>query len=650
MKSLLFSILLLLAMPAFNFAQSGENVDEPDFSQTFVPDHTFEGSSLDGWHALGKAQWEANGGILIGRSSSTNGGLLVLDQSYQDVGFRALFRCSGNCRTGVLFRLEETENGMTGIYMSLNEDDVKPYRVAIDNDGAIVSRDRLQYAGGIWYRVAPTENEEGGFSPPEGENSFPRRPDPDIDRPIERPNTELKPGEWNQIEIFMDANVIRSFLNDGSEIGGRVGSSQGDAGLNGYGPIALYVAGDGEVRFRDVMYKDIAIKVTPEEDSSPNFRVHRISDMYYSWGAAAADFNRDGDIDVVAGPYIYYGPDYVNHREIFPAITGSPSVEFPYNHLQHTYDFNGDGWPDVLSSAFSTTLYMNPKGESRRWESYNILPDVRQSEVTDLVDIDEDGTPELVYSGNGIIRYAKPDPADPTKPWKEYDVSEEDYGLAHGIGTGDVNGDGRLDILNPYGWWEQPKKIEEGKLWRYHKAELGRYGHRASGVGGTIMAVYDANGDGLNDVVTNLNAHGFGFAWYEQQRSSNGDISFVRHMISDDYSEPAAGGITFSQPHGATFADIDQDGIQDFIVGKRYWTHLENYYDPDPYSDPVVYWYKTVRDPGAPGGAKFVPELIHNRSGAGSEITASDLDKDGDMDIISSTNRGTFIFWNNYQK
>ena len=160
------------------------------------------------------------------------------------------------------------------------------------------------------------------------------------------------------------------------------------------------------------------------------------------------------------------------------------------------------------------------------------------------------------------------------------------------------------------------------------------------------MVVYDANGDGLNDVITNLNAHGFGLAWYEQKRDENGKITFTKHMISDDYSEEAAGGVIFSQPHGATFADIDEDGIQDFIVGKRYWTHLDNYYDPDPYGPPVLYWYKTVRDSGAPGGAKFEPELIHNRSGAGSEVDAIDINKDGAIDIITSTNRGTFIFWN----
>jgi hypothetical protein len=157
--------------------------------------------------------------------------------------------------------------------------------------------------------------------------------------------------------------------------------------------------------------------------------------------------------------------------------------------------------------------------------------------------------------------------------------------------------------------------------------------------------VYDVNGDGLNDVVTSTAAHGFGLAWYEQKRDAAGKISFVEHVISGDYSAKNAGGVTFSQPHGLTFADVDGDGVPDIIVGKRYWSHQESLHDPDSYGPPVLYWYRTVRNPKAPGGAEFVPELIHNRSGAGSSLLAVDLNGDGAVDIVTATDRGTFIFW-----
>ena len=103
--------------------------------------------------------------------------------------------------------------------------------------------------------------------------------------------------------------------------------------------------------------------------------------------------------------------------------------------------------------------------------------------------------------------------------------------------------------------------------------------------------------------------------------------------------------MAFSEIHASTVADVDGDGIPDFIAGKRVYSHMESYTDPDPYGPGVLYWFRTVRNPKAPGGAEFKPELIHNRSGVGSTVLAVDLNNDGAMDIVTSTNRGTLIFW-----
>src|SRR5207244_3515010 len=132
-----------------------------------------------------------------------------------------------------------------------------------------------------------------------------------------------------------------------------------------------------------------------------------------------------------------------------------------------------------------------------------------------MKDLFHDGKMEVIYGGASGIAWARPDPANPTAVWTPHIISENMRPANHGLGVGDINGDGRLDVMQNSGWWEQPAVVTSAP-WTFHPVPFG------DRTGGAEMAVYDVNGDGLNDVVSSLDGHGWGLAWYEQKRDAKG--------------------------------------------------------------------------------------------------------------------------------
>jgi len=364
-----------------------------------------------------------------------------------------------------------------------------------------------------------------------------------------------------------------------------------------------------------------------------SFDRQQLTDVYYSEGIAAGDLNHDGQTDIVYGPYWFAGPKFAEKREIFAA---QPQNRERYaNHFfAWVYDFTGDGWNDVLTAGFPGTpafVYENPKaaGHDKAWPKHQVLDSVA-NESPQFVNIVGDERPELVCTHEGFFGYAAFDPASPLEPWKFTVVSEKiaPVPFGHGLGIGDINGDGRQDILMKDGWFEQPAAL--GGRWQLHAA-------RFAPAGGAEMYAYDVDGDGDSDVITSLAAHDFGLAWHEQIKQ-DGQFAFRQHLIMGDQPGQNRYGLVFSEPHSVNLADIDGDGLKDIVTGKTYYSHHQQ--SPLWDAGAVVYWFRLVR---TKEGVDWVPYKADGEAGIGRQLVAYDINKDGLLDLASGGMKGAHV-------
>ncbi len=365
------------------------------------------------------------------------------------------------------------------------------------------------------------------------------------------------------------------------------------------------------------------------------WQVTKVSKLFHGEGGTLSDFDGDGSMDIAAGYQIFFGPDFKDSTKLFASnpynINGYSEYFFGFDA-----DIDSDGDPDVLIVGFpgaASHWYRNPgKSQARNgnWERFTVM-DIVDNESPMFQDIDGDGKPDLICSTAGQYGYATVG-TDPTKPWKFHPVSEPGpyQRFTHGIGIGDVNDDKHQDLLAKNGWWENPGNPSSEKLWVFHPYEF-------SGPGGAQMHAVDLDGDGKNEVVTSLAAHAHGLAVYKKSPGDK-EYRWTRIDVMTDKPETSPTGLAISQLHAVEIADIDGDGKPDILTGKRFWAHNGN--DPGENELPLLVWFKPQV---VAGGLKFQPNIIHDDSGVGTQVTVKDANGDGKLDVLSVSKRGVHL-------
>lgn len=371
----------------------------------------------------------------------------------------------------------------------------------------------------------------------------------------------------------------------------------------------------------------------PKRDA---FKKLRLTGEFYAEGAYYGDFNSDGKMDVVAGPFWFEGPDFQKRHEYRPVKAFDPKG-YSDNFLTFTGDFNSDGWTDILCVTLpgkETHWYENPAGKDALWKQHLAYPNVG-NESPMWGDINGDGRSELIFCNDGYLGYAGPDPAKPGEPWVFHAISTQDkryHKFTHGVGFGDINGDGRVDAVESIGWWEQPADPKAGQPWKFHPQQFAQAGAQ--------MLVSDVDGDGLADIITAWHCHLYGLVWWKQIRDSKGAITWQQHVILSPTPDLNSSAFRVSQMHALELVDMNGDGLKDILTGKRFWAHGPKG-DKEPDAPAVVFWLELRRD--GKGGATFVPHLVDDDSGVGTQVAATDLNGDGRPDVIVGNKKGVFI-------
>jgi hypothetical protein len=368
---------------------------------------------------------------------------------------------------------------------------------------------------------------------------------------------------------------------------------------------------------------------------SVEFEMHRVG-AFRSEACGVGDFNNDGKLDIVAGPFVYLAPDWtVKKIRKLEGKVDDQGKGYYWDFMNAPLDVDGDGRLDVVSCSWHgkrSEWYRNTGLDGGLWPRATIEKN-GVFEHGGLWDIDGDGQRnEILPAVAETIWYERGVGDDSGPSILKHVISKKR--MNWGAGVGDVNGDGRPDVLRPDAWFEAPADPRNGK-WKEHPLRLGHLTEDKADHTPQIW-VCDVNADGLNDIVTS-SAHKHGIFWYEQIRGDGDtDVTWKQHVID----------ASWTQAHSLVMADVDGDGDLDLVTGKRFMAHSGN--DPGAFEPLGVYWYE-LRPGSSPPWVKHVISY-KQRVGAGMNIPIVDLDNDGDLDIVVTGKFGGPVWFENKSK
>jgi hypothetical protein len=348
--------------------------------------------------------------------------------------------------------------------------------------------------------------------------------------------------------------------------------------------------------------------------------------------AVTADFTGDGIPDVIADTgkgvtRLFVGPDWkkevtIDEHESCGTISSYITSD--------ACDMDGDGDVDYVAACFNPGVivwYERPdKPVTGRWQRRVIENQLNGVHSVIHGDVDKDGRVDLLATSdqpkgkfpNSLVWLSPPAKVRSDDAWKRHVFADGDApGIAHYLGFGDVNGDGRPDAVTGakggpgvepgtgewFAWWEAP--ADPTKAWKKHLLP-GKH------LGATNILPADLNGDKKIDFLASR-GHGRGVIWFEAP-------DWKVHTIDADIQEP----------HSLQVHDVDGDGDLDGVTCA--------------FGSKICAWYEND------GKGRFVRHVVGTNQEA-YDIRVADLDGDGDKDfLVAGRQSNNVVVYLNPQK
>ena len=375
------------------------------------------------------------------------------------------------------------------------------------------------------------------------------------------------------------------------------------------------------------MYKAIAaaiiLSATVMAEPAPlRFERTHLSERTYE-AASVFDVNNNGTLDIFSGGYWYEGPDFTTSHK----VADIRHVDTYYDCFSnYPMDVNGNGRLDIVSGGWwnETLLWRENPGDGGEWKTHEVKK-VGNVERCLFCDINGDGQMEVLPVTNPvhIFQLVRDEDGKGTGEFRQYTVPVG--GGGHGIGCGDINGNGRMDLVFATGWLEAPEDpLNNLEDWVWHDVF-------EFGLASVPILVHDVNGNGMADIIVG-EGHDYGLYWMEQGRDNDGNQTWTRHDIDMERS----------QFHDMQLVDLDNDGNLDLVTGKRYYAHNGN--DPGADDPLFVSYYKINNGEFTRHNIDYGP--AGEASGVGIYFWIEDINGNGWLDIVAPGKEGLYVFSN----